>query len=265
MSKVYNDSNGVQWQMFDVDGQREPPYGIPDNCHTAIQQYMENHIKTIDTAFCEIPLPYFSVPMWVLSQENIESVLSYLYCVCCTCGSILDTPAQLILLITLGINIEPWLNMTWRIGMRGMCCSPDLIRNNSYYQFMLYSQNALSPSIEHGWDAFIPIIDAQCTMFACDHDVCMLTKKIILENNLYTSTDDQMNDLLGFFQIIKLDVVGPLLNNSSRCARKTCGVPLKYAKENRIMCDNCRRIMYCSDGCIEKHHCASYCDVWSLH
>lgn len=266
MNRVYSDSNNVRWQMFDTEprGRTGPSYAVPAQCHLAIRQYMKTHIGATQSSYHEIPLPYFSIPMWIVDEQHVDSILNYLYCVCCTCGITLNTPAQLILLFTIGIDTAPWLTMTWRVGLRGMCCSPNLIRNNTYYHFMLHSQNALTPAIESGWDVFNPVIDPACLVFSCDHDICRFTKKLITENSLYTTPDDHMNDLLGYFLIIKLDVVGPLLTSSSKCARKTCGIPLKYAKENRIMCDNCRRIMYCSDECIEMHHCDNYCNVWLL-
>ena len=252
MNRLYCDSNNVKWMMFDVDKQRGPLYNTPT--HTELIECIENHLGMPRCVSRIVSLPYYSVPMWVANENDITSLLNYLYCVCCSCGSTLHTPGQLVIIISLGMNKDQTTSMTWRVGMRGLCCNAHLLDHNIYYPYILSSQKKLISAIETGWSSF----DTTNECNGCTHWECKMTDEIIKENHLYTE-NVVLDQLLWHFFNIKLDVVTPLLYN--RCAKSTCGIPLKYAK-NRITCDICRKNVYCSEECVEKHHCKAYYLLW---
>jgi len=251
MNRIYCDSDNVEWMLFDVNGQRCPSYDTP--LHTDIFDYMGKHLSIEHCDTRCIGLPYFSVPMWVVDEADITSVLNCLYCVCCECGSVLNTPGQVMIIFTIGIDpMDNVTCMTWRTGLRGLCCNPNLLENSVYFPLMLTSQKKLIQTIENGWSSFNT--ERVCT--GCEHWECKLTDKLIVQHNLYASVADQ---LLWHFFDIKLDVVTPLILN--KCAKVTCGIPLKYCKDP-IICDICRIKVYCSDKCIENHYCKPYYLLW---
>jgi len=254
MNRVYCDSNNVEWVMFNVNNDREPPYDTPS--HLEIKQCIESHLSTSNCVSCTVPLPYFSVPMWVAKQSDVVSPLNYLYCVCCECGLKLNTPGQLMIMISLGMDSEQTISMTWRVCLRGMCCNPDLLEHSVYYPFILSSQQHLISIIETGWSSF----DTQTECTGCSHWECKFTDDIIKQYQLYNE-HTVLDQLLWHFYDIKLDVVTPLVYN--KCARTTCGIPLKYCK-NSVACDTCRKMVYCSEKCVEEHHCEAYYKFWLL-
>lgn len=280
-----DDSDGVPWSRFNPSrGELCVPYGVPSDIHLEIRSCIREYMPTNQHLFFTVTLPYFSVPMWVTNESEINSWLNYSFCCCFECGLILRSPGRLILVFLLGKDDnDPALCMSWRIALVGPCCLPDLIYGASYYPFMLYVHSQIRESIEAAWNQFndvplhnhciicdIEIENGNEDLDTCLNDICVYLRcctKSIHELTL----EERRDNLLWFFYCTSVDVVTPLLQQI--CHHPSCEKPLReQSRYPRDQCGQCKRVCYCSSRCRKRHRkkhrksgCISYREIWDSH
>ena len=275
MTKEYRDQTGNVWERYDNSYAQGPSYEVPHGKITEIERHILSLVDGHYVSYCFrlLPIPIFSVPMWVKHEKNIYTPLHYSYSVCCECQRVCRGPVQLCVLLLLCRYEDGTFSYAKRALVRCIECNPRMLLECSYYGFILGAQRAITKPLDYGWSTFEPpYLREQHACYMCESEGCRSIQcQLEYEFICRTSGDPRriphiracMDDLQWHFFSIELNIVSKFLANM--CYNPMCRQRLTQ-RVDAHMCDNCRRVVYCSEKCFATHHnageCTWYLDCW---
>jgi hypothetical protein len=159
-SAMFVDADGRKWARMNTNTHQGPPYPIDAETNDRIRAMLDP---------CElllVELPFFTLPMWPVSLDYVQSPTDFCYCVCAVCGTILQEPGRL----TLEFALFEDKRASWRPRLLCSACIQSAsctLTNASYYSFALFAQHDLQSVIANAWDAQPP---AECRVCAVPLD-----------------------------------------------------------------------------------------------